>query len=108
MADEQHLKSNLQNKSQWMRIVYMMLFWVALYFSIMIIALLTFVLVIFTLITGKVNDNLRQFSAGLTNYINQIILFLTYNEERKPFPFAEWGKLEEKNIETEIETSEKK
>ena len=108
MADEQHLKSNLRNKSQWTRILYMLLFWLALYFSIMTIALLIFILAIFALVTGKVNDNLRQFSAGLTTYINQLILFLTYNEERKPFPFAEWGKLEDVQVETQVETSEEK
>ena len=91
---QEQLKQNLRDGSQWMRIVYMLLFWIVLYFALMVTGAIIFIQVLFALITGTDNKNLRKFSAGLANYINQIILFLTYNEERKPFPFAEWGKLE--------------
>ncbi len=93
MAEEK-LKQNLQDSNQWMRILYMVLFWVVLYFVMMVTAVIIFIQVLFALITGSDNKNLRKFAADLTKYINQIILFLTYNEDRKPFPFAEWGKLD--------------
>jgi len=94
MTDQKQVKDNLQNRNQWVRILYMALFSMALYFSMMIIALLIFVQVLFALITGSSNQNIRDFSAELTRYINHIFLFLSYNDERKPFPFAKWGQVE--------------
>lgn len=95
MAEQEQLKQNLQNPNQWRRILYMLLFWIVLYLVMMVTGALILIQVLFALITGSDNENLRKFSADLTKYINQIILFLTYNENRKPFPFAAWGELED-------------
>lgn len=94
MAEQDQLKQNLQNPNQWLRIVYMLLFWIILYFVMMVTGAVILIQVLFALITGSDNKNLRKFAADLTKYINQIILFLTYNENRKPFPFAAWGEIE--------------
>ena len=91
---QEQLKQNLQDGNQWMRILYMLLFWIVLYFSLMVTGLLIFVQVLFALITGSDNENIRKFAADLTKYINQVLLFLTYNDDRKPFPFAAWGKVD--------------
>jgi len=91
---QQQIKQNLQNTNQWIRILYMVLFWIVLYFSMVVTGVLIFIQVLFALITGEDNKNLREFSADLTKYINQILLFLTYNDNRKPFPFAAWGEVE--------------
>jgi len=91
---QQQVKQNLQDTNQWIRILYMVLFWIVLYFSMMVTGVLIFIQVLFALITGSANDNLRKFSADLIKYIHQILSFLTYNDERKPFPFAAWGEVE--------------
>lgn len=92
--NQAQLKQNLQDTSQWMRVLYMVLFWFVLYFVLMVTGLIIFIQVLFALITGSDNKNLRKFAADLASYINQIISFLTYNDDRKPFPFAEWGKVD--------------
>jgi len=100
---QEQVKQNLQDTNQWIRILYMVLFWVILYFSMMVVGALIFIQVLFALITGSDNKNLRNFSADLVKYINQMLSFLTYNEDRKPFPFAAWGELEEQPpIETDV------
>ena len=105
--NKEQVKQNLKNTNQWIRIIYMVLFWIVLYFSMMVIGALIFIQVLFALITGSENKNLRNFSVDLTKYINQILLFLTYNEDRKPFPFAAWGEIEEQApIEAEVEIDE--
>jgi len=91
---QEQLKKNLQDGNQWVRILYMVFFWIVLYFVLMVTGLIIFVQILFALITGSDNENLRKFAADLTKYINQIILFLTYNDDRKPFPFATWGKVD--------------
>jgi len=89
------LKKNLKDTNQWSRILYMVLFWIILYFVMMVVGVIVFIQVLFALFTGSDNENLRKFGADLTQYIHQIISFLTYNENRKPFPFGAWGTLEE-------------
>ncbi|MDC9726062.1 MAG: DUF4389 domain-containing protein [Gammaproteobacteria bacterium] len=105
--NQEQVKRNLQDTKQWIRILYMVLFWIVLYFSMVVAGVLIFIQVLFALLTGEDNKNLRQFAADLTRYINQILLFLTYNENRKPFPFATWGELEEQApIEAEMDIDE--
>lgn len=92
--NQKQLKQNLQGAIQWIRILYMVLFWIILYCALMVAGLIVFVQALFALITESDNENIRKFAAKLIKYINQILLFLTYNDEGKPFPFAVWGELD--------------
>ena len=42
----------------------------------------------FTIFTKKPNENLLSFSIKLRNYLSQIIDFVTYSSDLKPFPFS--------------------
>lgn len=89
--DSEQVKENIKNVNQWLRIAYMVLFAIILYAAMAVMWIVVLVQAIFALLTGSVNDNIHSFSTTLTQYINQIILFLTYNAEDKPFPFQAWG-----------------
>jgi hypothetical protein len=45
---------------------------------------------LFTVFSGETNANLRQFGASLSRYTYQLMLYLTYNTDDKPFPFGPW------------------
>ena len=92
------LKLNLKNSGQWIRLVYMMLFLALLYASIAIAGLLIFIQVLFVFITGSVNQHITRASADLIRYISQILLFLSYSDERKPFPCSPWGEREKPSV----------
>lgn len=84
------IKENLKNKSNWMRGLYILLF--AILYSIAEIVLWAIVLFQFgsQLITARPNNRLLGFSRGLNAYIYQIIQFISYRSEEKPYPFADW------------------
>jgi len=42
------------------------------------------------LLTGSDNKNLRNFGQSLASWIFQIMQFLTFNSNSKPFPFDDW------------------
>jgi hypothetical protein len=42
------------------------------------------------LVTGEPNPRLSSFGEDLSRYFYQILRFLTFNTENKPFPFEEW------------------
>jgi Domain of unknown function (DUF4389) len=86
------LKSNLTSPKHWVRLAYMILFAFLLYVASVVITVLVIVQFIFALLTGSDNVNLRDFGRSLTTYIQEALLFLSFNSEVKPFPFSDWPK----------------
>ncbi|OFE11474.1 hypothetical protein PHACT_13060 [Pseudohongiella acticola] len=86
MSDE--LVNNLKRTSAWLRVLFMLGFAVALYVVGVVLLVLMLAQILFSLITGDDNSNLRRLGSALTLYVSQILAFLTYNSEEKPFPFA--------------------
>ena len=87
---DQQLKSNLTSSKHWIRLIYMLLFSIFLYVASFVVGVLVMVQFIFALVTGSDNRKLRELGSSLTTYIEQILRFLTFNSEAKPFPFADW------------------
>lgn len=87
---ESQLKSNITSSKHWVRLIYMLLFAFFLYIASMVVIALVVVQFVFALLTGADNLKLRAFGDTLTTYIQQALLFLTFNSEHKPFPFADW------------------
>jgi hypothetical protein len=78
---------NLKKPSAWVRILFMAGFVVALYVSGVILMVLMLAQILFSLLTADDNPNLRRLGASLSSYVAQILAFLTYNTQQKPFPF---------------------
>ncbi len=77
-------------RSTWQRGLFMLLFAVAYGVA----DLLLFVTAVFQflclLVTGKTLDRLRIFGENLGRYFYQIVRYLTFNSEEKPYPFSDW------------------
>ncbi len=97
MSDElEEIVDNIKKSSAWIRVLFMLVFAAALYFIILpLILVLSIAQALFSILTGDSNANLRYFSATLELYISQIINFLTYNSEEKPFPFSDFPEVED-------------
>lgn len=80
----------VSGKEKWIRSAYMLLFMVVGY----VLLFLTYAIAIFqffaNLITNKPNQRLFVFSQDLNKYFHQIMQFITYNSEIKPYPFSDW------------------
>lgn len=92
MADDMdQIVDNLKQPSSWIRVLFMIGFAILLY---VIIAPVIFVLMIvqalFVLLTGAYNTNLKFLGAALAQYVSQILLFISYNSELRPFPFSDF------------------
>ena len=85
MAEE--FVEHLKKPHAWLRILFMAGFVVALYVSGMILIVLMLAQIVFSLLTGDDNANLRRLGASLSAYVAEILAFLTYNTQAKPFPF---------------------
>jgi hypothetical protein len=84
------LKEHLKSAGTWKRGLFILLF--AVFYGVAEVVLGAIVLFQFgsQLITGRPNDKLKAFSRGLTAYFYQLLQFLTYRSDLKPFPFSDW------------------
>lgn len=88
MKDE--TRENVVDGSIWMRGLHMLIFAVA-YNVVEAMLALTAVFQFFcALITGKVNEPLLGFAKNGALYVQEVMEFLTFNSEIRPFPFTPW------------------
>ena len=84
------IKKNVSSRPTWIRGLFILLF--ALIYGIADVVVTAVVVFQFCylLVTGRSNQQLRVLGQGLSTFIYQIMLFLTYNSEDKPYPFGPW------------------
>jgi hypothetical protein len=86
--NEEDLKKNVKDKDTWLRFLYLVVFGIAFYLSI----LLTFAASIFQflakLFSGAAFAGLAEFGDNLATYQGQVTRYLTFSSDEKPFPFA--------------------
>lgn len=81
------IENNLKSKRTWVRFLYMLVFLlVANLVAILGLAVvgLNFLIV---LITGQPNERLKGAGGTIASYMAEIVRFLSYNSDTKPFPF---------------------
>ncbi|MCG2635262.1 MAG: DUF4389 domain-containing protein [Gammaproteobacteria bacterium] len=86
----QELKVHFVSGSAWLRIIFMLLF--AIIGSVVrgVVLAVLVLQALFVLFGGRPNPRLLLFGKQLANYAYYIWLYLTYNQEQKPFPFGDW------------------
>lgn len=86
--NEEEIKKHVKDKDTWLRFVYLVVLGVAFYLAIT----LTFATSIFQFLAklfgGQSFAGLAEFGDNLANYQAQVIRFLTFSSDEKPFPFA--------------------
>lgn len=84
------LKANVRRQDAWMRGLDILLF-VVIYslVEILILALVVyqFLSLLFTTTTNK---KFEKLGADLSRYVYQIMRYITFNTEKRPYPFAEF------------------
>jgi hypothetical protein len=84
------LKQRLTASATWLRGLFIIIF--AIIYSLAEVLLTAVVVFQFlaTLFTGAPNAQLRLFGLSLAAFIYQIVSYLTFNSDEKPFPFGPW------------------
>lgn len=86
MSDD--IVENLKKTSAWLRVLLTLAFCVALYVTGVVLLVIILAQLLFSLITGSDNSNLRRLGAGLSAYVGQMLSFMTFSSSERPFPFA--------------------
>lgn len=88
---DSQITENLKSKSLWMRLLFMLI--VVFLYSVSRIVVGAVVIMQFAwkLFSGKTNDKLLELGKSLAVYTQQVIMYLTFNSEQRPYPFdLEW------------------
>ncbi len=80
----------LADRRIWVRILYMLLFWLAYAVAELLAGLTALFQTGSALLTGHTNLVAQRFGKNLRIYIAQILDFVTFNDEYLPFPFNDW------------------
>lgn len=88
MEKQTNAKRNL--KDDLIRGAFMILFFIAARFAGILVCLTSLFQFLCVLIASKPNDNVKRFGRDLSLYVAEIIQFLSFNTDRKPWPYSKW------------------
>jgi len=88
-ATDRQLEENLKSRTTWLRLIFMAIFCAVTCLALFVGSFVVALGFLWVLFTGEVNAQLKATGQGLAKYIYQIIRYLTFNTETKPFPFGE-------------------
>jgi hypothetical protein len=92
-ADSNPQKNDLEKhvtaKSTWIRLLFMLLFAVLYGISRVVTGAVVVIQFFHVLLTGETNERLKAFGHSLALYSFQVVNYLTFNTETKPFPLDE-------------------
>jgi len=81
---------HLADRQVWLRLLYMLFFAIAYGIAEALVGLVALFQFFAVLFTGSVHERVLRFGRNLSSYVFQVLQFVTFNDERLPFPFAEW------------------
>ena len=81
------LSENIKEPSIWVNFFLKVIYLIFLNFIIPFLGFSTLLQLLFSLGSKKPNDNLISFSKKISIYIYQIINFITYSSDERPWPF---------------------
>ncbi len=89
------LKSKLLNPEHWVRLLLMILMFIVLFTIVkFILSIALIVQWVLVLLSGEPNERLRVFTKSLNRYGYQIMEFISFNSDEKPFPLSDWPEID--------------
>jgi|OM-RGC.v1.021342593 hypothetical protein len=90
IAMNEELKDHVTNTNVWMRLLFMALFGVVYAVSRFVLLAVVVAQFLWLLFTGSTNERLLSFGGQLATFVYQILRYLTFNTDARPYPFADW------------------
>ncbi len=90
-SERSDLEKNVTRRSTWIRLFFMIIFAFLYGLSRLVTAAVVAVQFFHVLFAGNVNDQLKTFGHSLAIYSYEVVDYLTFNSEKKPYPLdAPW------------------
>ena len=82
------VEANLKSRNTWIRLVFMIVYYVILSIAGIVAGAVIVLSFLHVLFTGERNASLMQAGRTIARYVREILEYLTYNTDDKPFPFG--------------------
>ena len=83
----EELKRNVKSHSTWRRLFFMIVVAILYGVSRVVVGAVVALQFFWVLFTGETNKKLEELGQALATYTYQVIRYLTFNSEERPFPF---------------------
>ena len=84
---DKSLKEHVKARTTWLRLFFMLVLVVLYGISRIVVGAVVALQFFWVLFTGATNQRLEQLGQALATYTYQVIRYLTFNSEQRPFPF---------------------
>ena len=82
------IEENIKSRSTWLRLLFMVVFYALATVTSAVLSVVVVLSFFWVLFTGERNSQLQQAGQVIAAYLYEIIRYLTFNTDDKPFPFG--------------------
>jgi hypothetical protein len=82
------IEQNLKSQTTWLRLLFMAIYGLLISLAGMVGTVIVVIGFFWVLFRGEVNSELRQIGQAIASYMYDIVRYLTFNTDDKPFPFG--------------------
>ena len=87
-AESGKVEQNWKSQTTWLRLLFMCIYGLICSLAGMVGTVIVVLGFFWVLFTGEVNRELRQIGQAIAAYMYEIIRYMTFNTNDKPFPFG--------------------
>ena len=84
------VKTNISNASTWKRVLFIIIFCFIFNLTELLIGVLVVFQVLALLFSGERNQRIQDFSDQLSQFAFDVLQYVTFNRDERPFPFQDW------------------
>ncbi|WP_373086291.1 DUF4389 domain-containing protein [Sneathiella sp.] len=88
MTDD--VKTHVKSKTTWTRLLYIILYAITYKVASLVLLVITILQFVKSLLTGSPFAQLQSFGGSLAEYNRQLVAFLSYQSDAKPYPIDRW------------------
>lgn len=86
----EEIETNEREKPGIARALYILLYLIIGRFISMVLFVIAITQYIYSWLTGEPNDKILYFTEGLAEYTKQLVSYVGFNRDEKPWPFGDW------------------
>jgi hypothetical protein len=86
----EEIETNEREKPGLARALYILLYLIIGRFVSMVLFVIAITQYIYSWLTGEPNDKILHFTEGLAEYTKQLVSYVGFNTDEKPWPLGDW------------------
>ena len=86
----EEFETNERRKAGLSRALYTILFLIIIRLISMVLFVIAITQFIYSWLTGEPNEKILHFTEGLAEYAKQIVSYVAFNADEKPWPVGDW------------------